>query len=54
MAQRYNVLPSDLMNLSPFDFGFNLRVWKVGMEKDFQDERKKQSEMKQAKIKGRK
>jgi CRISPR/Cas system-associated protein Cas7 (RAMP superfamily) len=47
MAQRYNVLPSELMHSSLLDFSFNLRVWQVGLEKDVQEQKKMQQEMKQ-------
>jgi hypothetical protein len=50
MAQRYRVLPSELMHLSLLDFSFNLRIWKVGMEKDIQDRKKMDSEAKMKQI----
>jgi len=54
MAQRYSVLPSELMHLPLLDFSLNLRVWQVGLEKDVQEQKKMQQEMKAKQQKTRK
>ncbi len=46
MARQYHVLPTDLMNLSIFEFNLNAKIWRVGLEKDVEINMRQKAEMK--------